>query len=319
MRRIVCIILAIFILLSSAAFIGCSDRLTEAWSRLGRDTRSILIVGLDEAAENADVMVLCIVDETRSAVSVIQIPRDTYYTSTGYTGKLNGLYPSARYSGCDDRAALRALSDAISCVFGIDIDGSVAVTISFVAELVDSLGGIDVSVDKELTVTRGDGSELVLRVGKNHLCGADAVAFSRHRSSYANADIGRLDAQKSVLSAIAARLGAIDANTVLGLYLRQGKSVVTNMQLGDICDLLVKKSGRNKNYSAKYATLPGVEDMLDDKLSYYFVSRNATDMLLDELGTYHSELDTERRLLCKEKAQIYYEKEIRPRVVTFDS
>lgn len=319
MRRIASVILAIFTVMSSVAFTGCSDRLTEAWSRLGRETRAYLVVGLDDAAENTDVMALCIVDETRSVISVIQIPRDTYYTSSEYTGKLNGLYPSACYRGCDEREALRALSNAISSVLGVDVDGSVAVTVSLVAELVDSLGGIDVSVEKEMTLTRGDGSELLLRVGKNHLSGNDAMIFARHRSSYANADIGRLDAQKIVLSAIAAKIGSMDANTALGLYLRHDKDIVTDIKYSDICNFLVKKTGRSKSYHIEYATLPGLADMLNDGLSYYFISRNAAEMLLDEFQVAHSEIDAEQRLMCHEKVQIYYEKEIRPRVVTFEN
>ena len=59
---------------------------------LGEGKRvTVLCLGLDDAAANTDVILLLTLDPERQTVSVLQIPRDTYFSSKTPQNKINQL------------------------------------------------------------------------------------------------------------------------------------------------------------------------------------------------------------------------------------
>ena len=52
------------------------------------DGKNYILAGLDEAGNNTDMLLLVSVKEKGNALSFLQIPRDTYINSNGYTGRL---------------------------------------------------------------------------------------------------------------------------------------------------------------------------------------------------------------------------------------
>ena len=60
---------------------------------------NFLVVGVDNASENTDVISIVRLDERERRVSFVQIPRDTYCNMGVYQNKINHIYSSARASG----------------------------------------------------------------------------------------------------------------------------------------------------------------------------------------------------------------------------
>ncbi|MBQ8371897.1 MAG: LCP family protein [Clostridia bacterium] len=312
MKRIAFIAFILLISICTLSLSGCTSGVIDAWNDLKRDDRAYLVVGLDEANNNTDVILLVSVRD--GEVSVLQIPRDTYYSDGNYTGKINGIYPTLIASGMKENAALERLAELIGTTLGVKIDGSAALRSSFVPDVTDRVGGIDIELSEGVEITRPDGSILALKKGTNHLDGEDVLLLVRHRASYLSGDLGRMDMQKIVLSALVrAMQRELDMSEMLSLAFDNRKNIITNFDFADIYNILIKNLGRNNEPRICYATLPGTSERLDDGLWYYFISKNASTELFVSLGI-GTDLDAEEKLLAKGKENLYYEKEIKPRI-----
>lgn len=177
---------------------------TDDWSELSRGiptggdggVTNILVMGRDAAAGLTDVMMLVSLDADAHTLQVLQIPRDTYvkYTSKNYK-KINGAYRALGGVG---------LSEFISHHMGIDVDGYVCMDLSVFGEVVDTLGGVPMDVPADMDYDDPAQSlHIHLNQGKQCLTGQQAQMFVRFRSGYAQADLGRIDAQKLFLAALA--------------------------------------------------------------------------------------------------------------------
>ncbi len=155
-----------------------------------------LLLGCDRASGLTDSIILASVNETRHAVTLLQIPRDTYaeYTDRDYK-KLNGAMQALGADGVKD-----FLSEAI----GLPIHYFVVLRLDCFCALVDAVGGVDVDIPQDMHYSDPvQDLTISLSQGPAHLNGREAEQFVRYRSGYANADLGRLDAQKLFLRAFA--------------------------------------------------------------------------------------------------------------------
>jgi LCP family protein required for cell wall assembly len=173
------------------------------WSRaeeipVGGDggVTNILVLGRDSAAGLTDVIMLVSLDADSHALRVLQIPRDTYakYTSKNYK-KLNGAYRTLGGAG---------FSEFISHHMGVDVDGYLCMDLSVFGEIVDTIGGVPITIPTDMDYDDPAQSlHIHLNAGEQKLTGEQAQMFVRFRSGYTQADLGRMDAQKLFLAALA--------------------------------------------------------------------------------------------------------------------
>ncbi len=201
MVRIISCILALFLLIGGICTMsGCSPSMAATESQAvqnaaqNRSVTRLLFLGCDRSANLTDSIMLLSLDEATGNLGVLQIPRDTYanYTDRDYK-KLNGAYSLMGLS-----RVKQFLSDAL----GLPIDYAIAVDLDSVASLVDAIGGVDICIEQDMSYTdESQNLTIAFRAGEQHLNGAQAEQFLRFRSGYANADLGRMDAQKQFLQA----------------------------------------------------------------------------------------------------------------------
>lgn len=165
--------------------------------------RTILLIGTDarktDPMGNADVMMLCSVDEANERLELLSIPRDTKIRSVqGNATKLNALLQEGGPS---------YLTAQVSQLLDTPIDDYVVVHFPCVVDVVDALGGIDMTVPKRMYTRTGDKQYglIDLRPGKQHLDGEQALAFVRFRHD-ALGDIGRTRRQQQFFRAVMAEL-----------------------------------------------------------------------------------------------------------------
>jgi LCP family protein required for cell wall assembly len=159
---------------------------------------NILVMGRDSAAGLTDVMMLLSLNADEHSVSLLQLPRDTYagYTDKNYK-KLNGAY--RKLGG-------RGLVEFLNRNMGIDIDRYVCLDLAVFSEVVDALGGVPMNVPSDMDYDDpAQNLHIHLNAGEQILNGEQAQMFVRFRSGYASADIGRMNAQKMFLAALAKR------------------------------------------------------------------------------------------------------------------
>ena len=274
-------------------------------------TERYLVVGFDTAAENTDVIAVVSYQHSENRLSILQIPRDTYYRFGGGQNKLNQLYPhvlAGRDSGAAREEAMRALCDAVSSMLGLPIDRFVGVSIDDFASMIDRIGGVEMTLDREITFRNEESGELhTLKPGLQLLKGREAAAFVRHRLGYASGDLGRIDAQKIFISALLRKFGS-------GLSARSILSVLSELRGGTVTDLslpLALRCGLRfatcyKKTDIRYLTLPGAPCM-HRGISYYVANRASCNEAIAKwvcLSQPHKSFDPDERLVLKSSREI---------------
>ncbi|MBR5313912.1 MAG: LCP family protein [Clostridia bacterium] len=177
---------------------------------------NFLVVGQDRVALNTDVIMIVNFNTTTHKINIMQIPRDTYIELSTYRGKINGLF--GHYfmkNGRDKRVALRMFAETLEQNLCIKIHNFVHINLDGVREIVDTIGGVDVNVSAPFTIYGTEGKIIYLSVGLHHLDGYLAERFIRHRATYLQADIARMDAQKIFMSALLKKVkNSFNINTI---------------------------------------------------------------------------------------------------------
>ena len=183
---------------------------------------TILLVGVDFAPGRAhhltDTMLVATLDPESGEGAMISIPRDLYGVPLGdgrvYNAKLNSLMATA----ATDRVTYplggpATLKAAIGELLGTRIHYFAAIDIEGMRDVIDTLGGVTVNVERTIndprypdTVTGQRG--LYIEAGLQHLDGRTALGYVRSRMSAGENDFTRAERQQQLLAAIAAQLTA---------------------------------------------------------------------------------------------------------------
>jgi LCP family protein required for cell wall assembly len=174
-------------------------------------TLDLLAGGLDTRQpgepENSDVLMIARVDVPNRTVRAISIPRDLYVEIPGFGyDKITRAYD---YGSKADNGAFKsgaaAMRATVATNFGVEPHGVVLTTFGGYAEIVDALGGVDVTNPYDLydgeypTIDYGY-KEVYFPAGQIHLSGEEALEFSRTR--HQDGDDGRVMRQHLVLRAL---------------------------------------------------------------------------------------------------------------------
>lgn len=241
---------------------------------------TVLCVGFDEAAGNTDVLMLITMNPKNREITVLQIPRDTYFSADTAQQKVNQLYPAYRASGQDRSVAMARLAAQLSDAFGITVDHYAALDFSSIAYLVDRLGGLAVNVPTD--IPNGD-TELIL-AGEQTLNGREALAFLRHRAGYVEGDIARVDAQKLLLLSAYKKLKNELSLTDLAILIPDlHKRIATDMTVPRQLSIAYAYVRDRMGYTVRLITLPGSATRADGDAGtwYYIVNKRAAGEILE--------------------------------------
>lgn len=146
----------------------------------------------------SDTMMLADLDLAANTVHLTSIPRDSEVEVPGHgVRKINAAYS---LGGLDlsRRTVERLVGGRVDHILAIDLDAF--------REAVDALGGVDVTVDKDLRYTdHWANLNIDIPAGLNHLDGEHAMQFVRFRHD-AMADIGRVKRQQDFMRAVGAAM-----------------------------------------------------------------------------------------------------------------
>ena len=157
---------------------------------------TILFLGMDESGELSDVDWVLQFDLIAGSMNILQIPRDSYmpdYASYSTT-KFNSIYHSGQETGV---TPIQRVVNAIQENFCIYVDAYVKLICVDIANIVDSVGGIPITLPEQITYE----ADKILPAGEQTLNGQQSEWFVRFRHGYAEGDIGRVKAQRIFLAA----------------------------------------------------------------------------------------------------------------------
>lgn len=195
---------------------------------------------------------------------MLSIPRDTQVNIPGY-GK-EKINAAARLG-----KGLITTQSLVEEITGQPIDGYVLTNFNGFKKMIDTLGGITVTVEKDMYYVTGDKEDgtINLKKGTQRLNGTQALQYARFRQD-ALADISRTSRQQVVLKAMVKELKQVKTLPKLpALITQMTKSMETNLSTGQLWSLANILS-HFKNPEVISQTLPG-NFLIEDEISYWKV------------------------------------------------
>lgn len=212
---------------------------------------NVYISGIDTSGSinkvsRSDVNMIVTVNTNTHEILLTSIPRDYYVTlhSKGAKDKLthSGIY------------GINETVTTVEDLLNIDINYYVRVNFTTVINLVDTIGGIEVYSEYAFTAQGYSFSK-----GYNTLNGAQALAFSRERYSFASGDNQRVKNQQAVMEAIIEK--TLSSTTLLTRYTSILSSLEgsfqTNIEQDEISELVKEQLNNMSSWNISTNSLTG--------------------------------------------------------------
>lgn len=242
---------------------------------------NVLLVGSDSLDPNAekgrsDTMMLLSYNVEENKATVASFLRDSLVEIPGH-GKTK-LGHSYAYGG------IGLTINTINSVYGLDIQNYVTINIENLKNVVDKLGGIDITLTAEEAELYQAYGKKYIKEGVNHLDGDDALMHARNRSL--DSDFGRTRRQRAVMNAIYQKvLTTKDPSALLTLINYCLTQVKTNMDVNFIYDMATKIIAA-ENLEIQQTSIPTLSTYTGgtyEGMSVLFVDIEANKKVLEEL------------------------------------
>ena len=220
----------------------------------GSDTRG----GFDENGRS-DVIMVATVNPKTSTVLLTSVPRDFYVTTAcdAADGCMQGALDKITHTGIHGTNTTKR---TVEQLLGIEINYTFKVGFDTVTDLVNALGGVDVTVAPGYAVNT---SYLSVHEGVNHLNGEQALAYARERYSYTEGDRQRTKNQQQVLMGI---VNEATKPSVITKYASimdaMANTFSTTMSNEEISDLIKYQINNNPKWKMEQYMVDGTGDTL---------------------------------------------------------
>lgn len=224
----------------------------------GSDTRG----GFDENGRS-DVIMVATVNPKTGTVLLTSVPRDFYVTTACDAGDgcQEGALDKITHTGIHGTNTTKR---TVEKLLGIEINYTFKVGFDTVTDLVDAIGGIDVTVAPGYAV---DSFLMIpsfsVHEGVNHLNGQQALAYSRERYAYTEGDRQRTKNQQQVLMGIVDKITspAIVTNYA-SIMDTLSDTFSTTMSSQEISDLIKYQLNKNPKWKMEQYMVNGTGDTL---------------------------------------------------------
>lgn len=151
---------------------------------------NFLIVGTNDNL--TDSIIYCKYNTENNKLYMMSVPRDTYTENADCIGhKINSIYRGKN---------LDSFIGEIQELLEVTIDYYAIYDSSFIKEVVDEVGGVEIYVPQRMHYKTVD-ITIDLQEGLQVLDGSESEQFLRFRAGYANADLDRVIAQRNFVKA----------------------------------------------------------------------------------------------------------------------
>ena len=224
----------------------------------GSDTRG----GFDENGRS-DVIMVATVNPKTSTILLTSVPRDFYVTTACDAGDgcMQGALDKITHTGIHGTNTTKR---TVEQLLGIEINYTFKVGFDAVTELVDAVGGVDVTVAPGYAVDHfACMYNLSVHEGVNHLNGEQALAFARERYAYSEGDRQRTKNQQLVLMGIVDKVTspAIVTNYA-SIMDAMANTFSTTMSSDEISDLIKYQINNNPKWKMEQYMVDGTGDTL---------------------------------------------------------
>lgn len=314
------------VIVTEAARLIPSSEPAEKGVEAGKEmSATCLVLGLDDAACNTDLVLLARYDALKKRCILLQIPRDTYLENGVGHPKLNHIYAACIAAGQSAEEAARQTANTLADALGITVDVCVALRPSALSRAVDEMGGVPIDIPFDMTYEDSAQNLLIrLPAGERILTGEEAVQFVRYRSSYVQGDLGRIDAQKLFLASFLKTASEkMTPAFLFSVFCSTANDLAVYGNVISLFPTVISLLQNPKDTQILFASMPGEATRYEkDSGAWYFVINcEASKALLSEYFGIDGDAFDTRKLFCADQAHfedIYGKKGISPRVFTED-
>lgn len=262
-----------------------------------------------QETSRTDSNMLVTVNPKTHRILMTSIPRDYYgpvaCAEDAADGCPDGQKDKLTHTGL---YGVQTTINTIEDFMDVDINYYVRVNFSSLTNIVDAIGGVDVTVGKGLAVDQFYTDDTIGGVveGENHLDGQKALAYARERYAYEDGDLQRVKNQQQVLKAI---IKKVKSPSMLLKYASLidaiGSAIETNMPSSSITNFVKFQLASNSSW--KFESYPMVGDTgmefspsLGDTASVTYQDRGSIETAHDKIEAI---LNGENASSVKDKAK----------------
>ncbi len=246
---VVTLLLMAIVVVAGASYLFFGGSLTPSEKKdallYAKDKVNIMVLGVDAREDDvgrSDTLFVLTVDTKTKQVAMLSIPRDTRVKIPGLGwDKINHAYANG---------GSKLTQQTVEGLLGIKIDHTIKVSPRGFVKAIDSLGGLDINVEKRMYYTdpydEDGGLVIDLKPGMQHLDGKKAVQYVRYRDE--EGDIGRVARQQHFIKALLAELASPATIIKIPTLVRDVSSVIkTDMTASEMLDLgkIVSDAAKN--------------------------------------------------------------------------
>lgn len=221
---------------------------------------NLLVLGLDHiegaSARRSDTMMVVSIDPENNKASLLSVPRDLYLK-----------YPDGEFRRINAAYAIdgpKLATEMVSDFLGVPLDFHLVVDYQGFKEIVDLMGGVQLTVEERLQYTdEAAGLNIDIEPGQQTLDGQEAMGYVRYRAG--QSDLQRISRQQKFLKALLQGGVQMEGWSQVKSLIDTGRKYTkTNLSLMDMYDLgrTVQKLGM-EDFNMK--TLSGEPARVDNK------------------------------------------------------
>lgn len=216
------------------------------------DEKIFAVLFLGENQKLTDSIILAVVNPEKAKTTLISIPRDLYVDGR----KINEYFQ--KYGFEDTSKIIKKIS-------GITPDKYIQFNFQAFSDLIDSIGGIDVFIDKDIKdnsyPTNNNGYKTVIfQKGLEKMSGERALEYARSRKS--TSDFDRSLRQQKVIIALQEKLKSMDVMKNLNFYVAAFQSIQKNLETNISILEAIQQFDQYKNYNLSAGNIISNENFL---------------------------------------------------------
>jgi len=254
---------------------GETKDITSQQTELSTPVVNVLLIGSDqrknEKIGHSDSMVLIHADLTKHEYHAFSIPRDTrvHLDGYGYTKLTSVQYIIQATKG--QKQGVEAAVQAVSELTGVPINYYVETNYTGFEQMVDAIGGIDMNVPYDVTLTAPwykENKGKVITKGTHFLDGKMVSEVVHERHSLPNGEFGRQQMQEEALKGIAKKALSPTNITKLPSLVESIPNFIidTNMTTSDMLSLGMAAKDFDPAKQLTYHQIPGEGKTLYDDI-----------------------------------------------------
>ena len=192
--------------------------------------------GVHDGAQLTDSIMVISLNQETGDVAMLSLPRDLKASPTcTATGKINEVYWCNDMDGLNENAGATALMTEVGSILGIDFQYYAHLNWGSLVSIVDTLGGIKVTLDEDIEDYYWTGA--VYQAGIEYtLNGEEALGLARARHGTSGGDFSRGASQQKILIGIKDRIfeKELSLTDIVNLASTLGDNLRTNLTVSEI-------------------------------------------------------------------------------------